>query len=108
MVRVGIGLPDICVIPWRLNVGVVQIFASHDVKGPLILDVRRVASRVETEVTKDVHMPLALRHNLPVGIARPLMPCQAANQLSELVVMLYKLCKESGHRGFSLEVGMCE
>ena len=43
MVRVGIGLPDISVISWRLYVRMAYIPTQRDVKGPLILDVWSVA-----------------------------------------------------------------
>ena len=43
MVRVGIGLPDISVIPWRVYVCMAHIPTQRDVKGALILDVWSVA-----------------------------------------------------------------
>ena len=46
MVCVGIGLPDISVIPWRLYVCMAHIPTLRDVKGPLILDVWSVALEV--------------------------------------------------------------
>ena len=39
MIRVGIGLPDVSVIPWTLYVCMAHIPTQRDVKGPLILDV---------------------------------------------------------------------
>ena len=102
MVRVGIGLPDISVIPWRLYLRMAHIPSQCDVKGPLILDVWSVALGVWASVTKDVHVPLSLRHNLPIGIPDGLVPLKTPDKLPEAVAMPRELCTEGCHRGFGL------
>ena len=59
-------------------------------------------------MTEDVHMPLSLRHNLPIGISSGLVPLKAPYKLSEAVVLLRKLGMEDCHRWFGFQVGIGE
>ena len=91
MVRVGIGLPDIRVIPNWLHIAMTPTSIEVDVKGLAILDVWRVALGIQAQMTEDVHVPPALLHDLTIGIASSLVPLKATNQLPKAVVMLSKL-----------------
>ena len=59
-------------------------------------------------MTEYVHVPLPLRHYLPIGLPGGLVPLKAPDKLSEAVAMLRELCREGCHRGFGLQFGIGE
>ena len=88
MVRVGFGLPDICVIPKWQHIAMTPTSIELDVKGFAILDVWQIAFGIQAQMTEDVHVPPDLLHDLTIGITSSLVRLKAIAELLKAVAIL--------------------